>query len=242
MVLCLFLCGHIVRFLSVEFWLGLSVWSLDARLHVLWHAHGAKWWWTQAVDSLQDRAAHTWCWGQWAKPLCLPVSLCTTTQSLLQQLLHPVMRPPVSTAPATVIGMNMTVSSEIYYSVRPPPQTWYKSNRIKIYLLPLRHLPKNNLLYCVTDTANPLLFTWHAQLYLSLYSLTQPSTTAWLTTCDREALDFRSVWVCERIGFPTGIYFGCCGYWNSWGEPFSFLFFLTPSKVTLIVDATLKFI
>lgn len=84
--------------------------------------------------------------------------------------------------------------------------------RIKIYLLPLRHLPKNNLLYCVTDTASPLLFTWHAQLYLPLYAFTQHSTTAWLTTCDREALYFRSVWVCERIGFPTGIYFGCCGY------------------------------
>lgn len=34
--------------------------------------------------------------------------------------------------------------------------------------------PKNNLLYCLTDTANPLLFTWRVRLYLSLCTLAQP--------------------------------------------------------------------
>lgn len=148
-------------------------------------------------------------WGQWAKPLCLSVYHHSV----------PTAAAAVSCDEAACQHGPSNCDWNEYDCIiwnllprPPPPQTWYKSNRIKIYLLPLRHLSKNNLLYCVTDTASPLLFTWHAQLYLPLYAFTQPSTTAWLTTCDREALDFRSVWVCERIGFPTGIYFGCCGY------------------------------
>lgn len=135
MVLCLFLRGHMLvhtgshcyltaRRLGVEFRLGLlcGVWMLGSMptgfpLKVHRHAHRAKWWWTRVVDSFQDRAAHTWCCTGANGPN-LSVSLSTTTQFLLQQLLYPVMRPAVSTAPATVIGMNMTVSSEIYYSVR----------------------------------------------------------------------------------------------------------------------------
>lgn len=148
------------------------------------HALQAKCCWTQAVASLQDGAAHTWAAvdlsvSQHSVPaaaaaVCCHEAACQHGHShcdwneydciIWNLLLHP-----------------------------PPPQTWYKSNRIKIYLSPLRHLPKNNLLCCVTDTANPLLFTWHARLYLSLCVLAQASTTAWLTTCDREALDFPSV-------------------------------------------------
>lgn len=110
----------------------------------------------------------------------------------------------------------------------PPPQTWYKSNRIKIYLLPLRHLHENNLLRCVTDTANPLLFTWHALLYLSLCALTQPSTAAWLTTCDREALDFPSV-----LSLLANLVSERNTFWTVWQLKFmkrALLFFGLPAR------------